>query len=126
LEAGSSEEVRHLITRVFEEVWNQGEIEAAAEIFAEKYVADPGNGEEMTIRSLQETVLKQRAISPQLHYVVNQFVIDGDWVATRWTGTGIVLDGKEVTRWGMTLWRIHESRIVEAWVLTSTASPLRP
>jgi predicted ester cyclase len=121
---GATDDTKRLISRVFEEIWNQGNVQVANEIFAEGYIADPGNGDQMTTHSLRETVLNQRAISPQLHYVVNQFIVEGDLVATRWTGTGIRLDGATVSRWGMTMWRISNSRITEAWVLTSTASPL--
>jgi hypothetical protein len=122
--AGSTDDAKRLISRVFEEIWNQGNVQVASEIFADGYIADPGNGDEMTTHSLQETVQNQRAISPQLHYVVNQFIVEGGLVATRWTGTGIRLDGADVSRWGMTMWRISNSRITAAWVLTSTASPL--
>jgi predicted ester cyclase len=125
-EPDSPDEVRRVITRVFEEVWNQGQVEVADDIFVEGQIGHAGNGTEMTVQSLKETVLQQRSISPQLRYVVDQFVIEGVWVATRWTGTGIGRDdGSTVSRWGMTMWRMEGSKIAEAWVLTSETPPSR-
>jgi hypothetical protein len=120
----SPEEAQRVIMRVFEEIWNRGNVRVAEEVFADGHVGHAGNGHEMTASSLQETVLKQRARSPQLHYVVNQFIIDGTWVATRWTGTGIGCDdGSTESRWGITMWHLRGQQIEEAWVLTSDASP---
>jgi hypothetical protein len=109
---------------VFEEVWNQGHVWVADELFTERQVGHAGSGIEMTVQSLKDTVLHQRSVSPHLHYVVNQYIVEGAWVATRWTGTGMVRDGgTTVSRWGTTLWRLSGLQIAEAWVLTSEAPP---
>jgi predicted ester cyclase len=123
----SAEEIRRLITRVFEEVWNEGHVDVADEVFAERQVGYAGDGNDLTVASLKSTVLRQRAMSPDLHYVVNQFIVEGPWIATRWTGTGIGReDGTTVSRWGITLWRVTGHEIAEAWVLTSEAPPPEP
>jgi hypothetical protein len=123
----SPEEAQRVIRRVFEEIWNQGHVQVAEEVFAKGHVGHAGDGHEMTAESLQKTVLSQRALSPELHYVVNQFIIEGPWIATRWTGTGIGRDdGSTVSRWGITMWHLSGRLIEEAWVLTSDASPVLP
>jgi predicted ester cyclase len=119
-EACTPDEARRLIGRVFDEVWNQGNVDVVGEIFAEGQVGHSGNGTEMTVTSFKETVLRQRATSPELHYLVDQFVVDGPWISTLWTGTGIARDdGSTVSRWGITIWRLDGNKIGEAWVVTS-------
>lgn len=116
-----------VVARVFDEIWNEGRVEVAEELFTEGHIAYYGDGKKATVASLMEAVLQQRSVSPHLHYSVEQFLVDGVWVATLWTGTGIGQpDGSSVSRWGMTLWRISDRRIAEAWVLTSEAPPPRP
>lgn len=118
---------RAVVARVFDEIWNEGRVEVADELFTEGHVAHYGDGTEATVASLIEAVQQQRSVSPQLHYRVEQFLVDGVWVATRWSGTGIGQpDGSSVSRWGMTLWKISDRRIAEAWVLTSEAPPPPP
>ena len=121
---GSREASRAVIQSVFDDLWNLGSLEVADHLFHPDFRADPGNGSAMTLASLKDTVKTQRERGPRLRYRVENFVIELPWIATRWVGTGIPSDDGEVSRWGMTLWLMKESRIVEAWVLTSGAEAI--
>ena len=65
-----------------------------------------------------------RSAFPDLHYLVNDHVVDGDRVAVRWTAKGthhgqfmhVAPTGREVTIAGTDVFRLEDGRIAEAWV----------
>jgi steroid delta-isomerase-like uncharacterized protein len=60
---------------------------------------------------------------PDAHFTVEDIFAEGDKMAARWTMTathqgelrGIPPTGKKVTVWAISIYRIVEGRIVEAW-----------
>lgn len=75
-----------------------------------------------------------RTAFPDVHYSIEEpIVAHGDLVVTRWRahgthrGTifGVPPTEKEVEWAGITIWRIHQGRIAEAWVCRDTFAILR-
>jgi steroid delta-isomerase-like uncharacterized protein len=122
-----SEENKRLIHRWFEEVWNNGRVEAIDEMFDENGIAhglsdDPEN----PIRGPQEfrpfhTVFREAF--PNMMIVVEDMVAEGDKVAARcsvrgkhegdFRGRAATQSPVEFT--GITIVRIDNGKIVEAW-----------
>jgi steroid delta-isomerase-like uncharacterized protein len=112
--------------RFFDEVWSQGDFELVDELFAPEYVGHP-SGPEETVRGpegVKEYVGQLREGVPDLTVTVEDQVVAGDKVATRWTarGThdgelmGIDPTGRTATVTGITIQRFEPGgRIVEAW-----------
>ena len=118
----STEQNRALVRRVFEEVWNQGKLEVADEIYAADYVLrNPGVAEVRGIEALKELVTAYRAAFPDLRYTVEDLIAEGDKVAARWKveGThrgemmGIPPTGKQAAVTGMSMVRIVGGKMVE-------------
>jgi steroid delta-isomerase-like uncharacterized protein len=112
--------------RFFDEVWNEGKLDVVDELFAPEYVGHP-SGPEETVRGpegVKTYVGGLRAGVPDLTLTIEDQVVDGDKVATRWTarGThsgallGIQPTGRAAVVTGITIQRIGDAgRIVEGW-----------
>jgi len=127
MEVLMSEENKRLIHRWFEEVWNNGRVEAIDEMFDENGIAhglsdDPEN----PIRGPQEfrpfhTVFREAF--PNMMIVVEDVVAEGDKVAARCSVRakhegefmGRTATQAPVEFTGITIVRIYNGKIVEAW-----------
>ena len=110
------------VRRLYDEVWNQGNLAVADELFADDYQsAAPGSppgpaGEKRHIAMI-------RAAFPDLQLAVEQVVAAGDAVAARWTmvGTdtggflGRAPTGQRVSLWGVHFFRFADGRISACW-----------
>jgi steroid delta-isomerase-like uncharacterized protein len=116
------QENKAVARRTLEEVWNQGKIELAEELYAPGYISnDPNNPGVRGPEGLRRLVAAYRAAFPDLQFTIEEQIAEGDLVATRWTvrGTqrgammGLPPTGKSVTVAGMAISRISGGQIVE-------------
>ncbi len=122
-----SEENKELLRRWFEEVWNKGRAEAIDEMFDENGIAhgladDPSNPIKgpTQFRPFHTTF---REAFPNMSIVIEDMVAEGDKVAARCSVRGKhegELMGRAATQapvefTGMTIVRIDNGKIVEAW-----------
>ena len=122
-----SEENTALIRRWFEEVWNKGREEAIDELFAAEGIAhgladEAGNA----LRGPQDFkpfFRKFRSAFPEIEVVVEDTVAEGDKVAARCVvrgkhqsdSLGFAATGQSTEFTGITIVRIENGKIVEAW-----------
>lgn len=119
------EQNRCLVTRYFDEVWNQGKLEVLDELIAPGYInhsprtPNPKPGPE----GLKPIVEAIRRGMPDVNYAIQDMVVAPDKVAVRLvvTGThtgdffGIAPTGKRVTVNQFQIERIESGKIVEHW-----------
>ena len=122
-----SEENKQLVRRWFEEVWNKGRAEAIDEMFDENAIAhgladDPAKpitGPE-NFKPFHKTF---REAFPNMMIVIEDMVAEGDKVAARCSVRGkhegnfreFAATQSPVDFTGMTIVRIADGKIVEAW-----------
>ena len=113
-----------LAVRIGEEVWNQGNLAVADEIFATDFVYhDPSRPDVTDLESYKGWVVENRTAFPDFHVETHYMVAEGDKVAACWTVTGTHLGelmgipptGKQGTVTGMNILRLAGGKIVEAW-----------
>lgn len=121
-----SDENKALIRRWFEEVWNKGREEAIDEMFAEDGLAhglaDEG-GDLRGAAGFKPFFRKFRAAFPDIKVVVEETITEGDKVAARCTvrgehksdSLGFAATQRPMEITGMTIVRIRDGKIVEAW-----------
>ena len=122
-----SEENKQLIRRWFEEVWNNGRADAIEEMFDENGIAhglsdDPANPLKGPAGFKPFHTLFREAF-PNMIVVVEDMVAEGDKVAARCTVRGkhegdfgeIAATQSPVDFNGITIVRIKNGKIVEAW-----------
>jgi steroid delta-isomerase-like uncharacterized protein len=112
--------------RLFDEVWNKGNLTVLDEIIVKDHVnSGPGtipglpNGPEGS----KQFVTAYRKAFPDVRFKIDDQIAEGDKVVTRWTaeGThkgelaGLPATGKSSTVTGITVNRLANGKIVESW-----------
>jgi steroid delta-isomerase-like uncharacterized protein len=127
--------VRQLITRYFEEVWNQGHLDALDELLTPDYLnhspstPNPPRGP----AGLKPIVAAMRDAVPDLHYDILDMVVAADKAAVfvRMTGTqtgplfGLPASGKRIDVRQMQIEWLENGRISQHWRITDELALLR-
>lgn len=120
----STEENKAMIRRVWEEVFNKGDLAVADEIMATNYVYHGSGGQEFKgPEGFKQLITMFRTAFPDLRITVEDMFAEGDKVAHRATirGThkgdfmGIAPTGKQVTIAAIVISRFVGGKEVEAW-----------
>ena len=115
-----------LVRRLFEEVWNQGNLAAIDELFAPSYIRyDPAAPEAKGLAGFKQLVVLLRTAFPDLHFTLEEIIAEGDKVMSRalLRGThrgeylGIAPTGKPVAVMGMVVLRIAQGKFQEGWLM---------
>ena len=119
-----SEENKAIARRIFEEIWNQGKLDVADEIYADNYVTH-GHAVELPSgpAGFKKLVSIFRTAFPDIQFTVEDLIAEGDKVVTRWKnhGThkgdlmGVPATGKEVSITGISIVQVVSGKIVEGW-----------
>jgi steroid delta-isomerase-like uncharacterized protein len=121
-----SEPNKKVVHRLFEEVWNKGNLPLADELFAPTYehhdasTPDLGRGPE----SEKKRVTHYRTAFPDLRLTIEDIIAEGETVVARWSCrgahngdlSGIAPTGKQFTISGVTIARFANGKIVEGYV----------
>lgn len=119
-----SESNQALLHRIIDEVWNQGNLSVAEEVYAADVVLhESAPGLPPGIEGVKQVIAAYRAAFPDVHITIEDLVSEGDKVAERWTmrGThksefmGIPATGKQVTSTGLVIVRIADGKVAEIW-----------
>ena len=116
-----------LVHRWFEEVWNKGRAEAIDEMFDCEGIAhgltDEGGNELCGPEGFKPFFQSFRNAFPDLEVTVEDTVVEGDKIAARCTvkgthageGVGVAATNRRVEFTGMTMVRVKDGKIAEAW-----------
>lgn len=124
-----------LITRYFEEVWNQGKLDVLDEIISPDYINhNPGMPDPIPGPAGLKPIVKAiREAFPDLHYTIDNMVISDDQVAVHVVmhGThagdffGIAPTNKKIYINQMQIERIKNNKIIEHWRVTDDMALLK-
>ena len=121
-----SEENKAIVRREFEEIFTQGNLDAADEIYASNYVGHEATTPEGIhgLQAAKQFASVYRSAFPDLQVTIeDQSAAEGEKVVTRWTarGThqgelmGLAPTGAQVRMTGITISRIAEGKVAEDW-----------
>ena len=113
------------VHRWFDEVWNQGRLEAIDELMAPD-AAMHGLGDGAGVNgaaAFKDFVVRLRGAFPDIQITVAETVVEGDMIASRWTATmthsgdqlGLAPTGRRVGVTGMSMARLRDGVMVEGW-----------
>ncbi len=123
----SIERNKEIVRRFYDEVWNQGRLAAADELFAPAF-RDTDAPPDVPRGSLgvKDFVALNLRRFPDLHYTLSELVAEGDLVAAVWTAAGVntgdlghrngpplAPTGRRVEWRGVTIFRLADGQIVE-------------
>jgi steroid delta-isomerase-like uncharacterized protein len=119
-------DLKSSVRRWFEQVWNQKNADAIDELFAEGGLGYGINTDGSPVHGPAEFRQVQAVfvhMFPDMHFVVEEVLQDGDMTAARFTVTGthqgeafgVPATGKQVRFSGMAMVRWQDGKIVEGW-----------
>jgi len=119
----SIEDNKNLSKKLFEEVWNKGNLDVVDDLIALDYVIHMGNKDLVGIDNYKNFVKIYRNAFPDIYYTVNDLIAEDDKVVERWSaqGThkgellGIPPTNKKLKVTGIDIVRIKEGKMVERW-----------
>ena len=119
------EDNRALVSRIADEVWNRGELEAIDEIMAAsaRYHGPHMPNGVGDRESWKQAIRMYRGAFPDSHVTFEELIASGDTVVGRWSATGthtghlpgVEPTGKPIAIGGITIYRIAGAKIIEAW-----------
>jgi len=109
--------------RVFEEIWNQGLLDVADEVFAPDANLHLGTDDVPGPEGFKQYVAQYLEAFPDIHWTVEDQIAEGDIVVTRLTGTGTHLGelmgipptGLQITATAIATVRIAQGKIQDSW-----------
>jgi steroid delta-isomerase-like uncharacterized protein len=120
----SAEENKATQRRVYEEAFNQKNLDVLDELIASEFTEhNPNPGQPPGLEGLKQFLSSIHTAFPDLHVNVEDMVAEGDKVAARLRVrgthqgefTGIAPTGNQVTLTGIDIVRIAEGKVVEHW-----------
>lgn len=120
----TTEENKAIMTRMIEEVWNQGNLETADELFAPNHTSPSAPQLPPGSEGVKILVNMFRAAMPDYHMTIDMMVAEANQVAGRFTQSGthsggpimeLEASGKSATWTEIGVLRIEGGKIVESW-----------
>jgi steroid delta-isomerase-like uncharacterized protein len=108
-----------IVNWLYAEFHNEGNLNVADQLISPDFTGPAGKGPE----GFKALILPIRQGFPDLHFTIEDTVVEGSRVAVRWTwkGThrgpfaGIAPTGRQVSNEGITIYQIEDGKIVESW-----------
>ena len=123
MSALEQQQQKDVARRALEEVCARGDF-AKAEFFSPTFRDHVNSLEFRGLEGVRQSVGMYRAVFPDLEIQVDDQVVDGYRVASRWTVRG-TNRGRHATLAGITISHIQDGKIVEDWSVSDTAGLLQ-
>ena len=120
----TTQDNKALVRRIFEEIWNQGKLEAVDELFAPEHVgyenqAGPFHG----LEGVKQFFSLWLTAFPDAQFHIEDEIAEGDKVVIRWSARathrghlqGIAPTSKPITTTGIAILRIANGKVAESW-----------
>jgi len=120
----SPEANKLIVRRYVDELWNRGDLATADAIMAADFIEHvPSPGQEPGREGYKQYIVQFRNAFPDMQFVVEDLIAEGDKVVLRWSGqgthkaelAGIPATGKMVTLTGIDIFRFADGQVVERW-----------
>lgn len=122
----STEANKAIVRRVFEEIWEQGNLAAIDELIAPNFVFHDPNFQLQGRDSYKQMVSATRTAFPDVSGTIDDQIAEGDKVVTRFTQHcthtgefvwfGLAPTGQRLTITGIEVNRIEAGKIVDRWL----------
>jgi predicted ester cyclase len=126
----SIEENKAIAQRIWEELLNGGKTEKMNELIATDYVYHgPGGHEIKGIEGMKKFITWVHTGFPNIHFTVNDLIVEGDRVVSFWTMKGTHKSNKQVEQQGIIISRVVNGKVAEDWEIfdrLAIASQLAP
>jgi steroid delta-isomerase-like uncharacterized protein len=116
---------KEISRRVFEDVWNNQNIDAVEDLMSRNYVHhDPSSPDvKRGTEGYKQFVREYLRAFPDIHFTIHDHIAEGDAVVSHWSASGthkgelrdIAATGRNFTVTGTTIARVRDGKFVESW-----------
>jgi predicted ester cyclase len=110
--------------RAIERVCARADLDAAPSYYSPRFVDHVNQLEYRGLEGVRRSVGLYRLVLPDLRMAVDEQIVDGDRVVSRWRAEG-TNRGRRVELWGTTISRFEDGLIVEDWSASDNLSLVR-
>jgi len=116
-ETAKEKELKAMVHREFEEVWNQGKLEVIDEIYTDDFVLHilPDRYEFKGPEGFKQLITYIHGRYPDLKYTIDEIIVEGEKTAARFTFRG-TQGGIQVTYSGCDVTNRVDGKVVEEWI----------
>jgi len=123
-QTSTTDQNKAIIMRSETELWSQGNLAVAAELYSPDFVGHfPIGPEWRGVEGISSEVARHRMAFPDWHEQVEDIIAEGDRVVIRFTSTGTHLGdfggipptGRKITISEVAIYRLADGKIVEQW-----------
>ncbi|MFC2062817.1 ester cyclase [Chloroflexota bacterium] len=112
----SVEENKNILQRIWEEAFNEGNIEIIDELYTADFIYHGPGGYEIKGREgLKKLVTMLHTSFTDLHFTVDNLIAEADKVVSVWTMRGKYKGNKQVTNPGIIVSQIVDGKVTEDW-----------
>lgn len=115
---------KNLARRALEEVCARGDFAKAKQFYSPSFKDHVNALDFEGLDGVRRSVSLYRSVFPDLEIEVEDQLVDGDHVTSRWVARG-TNRGRRATLTGITVSQIAEGKIVEDWTVSDTVGLLR-
>lgn len=121
----STETNKAIAHRIFEEVFNAGNLDLLDELASTDVVVHYSEAEPVRgLASYKRAFRASQPAFPDMHFTIEDVITVEDRVVTRWTMRathrgeylGVAATGRHVIETGISIYRIVDGKVVEGWV----------
>ncbi len=124
--SGTQKTIRNkaVMKRVFDEVFNAGNLDAIDEIYHKDFVShDPYGSVSTGVEKHKDMVARVRRTIPDYHENLQSMIVEGDLIACRWISSGADRkSGNAWTRPCLSTYRFQDGKIIEQWLFFGSQS----
>ncbi|EEF62039.1 ester cyclase [Pedosphaera parvula] len=110
---------KEVVNLLYAEFLNEGNQAIADQLISSDFAGPAGKGPE----SYKASVLPLRQAFPDLHFKIQDMVVEGSRVVVRWTWkathrgpfAGVPPTGRQVSNEGIAIYRVEDGKIAESW-----------
>jgi steroid delta-isomerase-like uncharacterized protein len=118
-----SEELKSIVRREIEEIWNKRDLAAANEIIGSDYILHEAAEDIQGLEAFKMFAADFHTSFPDAHFDIDDVIVESDKVVLRYTFLGnhegdflgIATTGKKVTATGIRFSRVADGKIQETW-----------
>jgi len=122
-ETSSFEENKQIVSRIWDEIWNQGNYDTCDEVLASDYFGHLPMMDVHGPEQFRQLVSTYRSAYPDVHLTVEDIFGAGDKLAVRWVSRGTHLgemmgfppSGNKIEIMGISLFRVENGKVAEEW-----------
>jgi predicted ester cyclase len=110
------------------EIWNEGNLAIADELYDPDYVGHSGELEDVVgIDAFKEDVTNVRTDFPDFKFTIEEIFVKDDKIVERWiaTGTSVGTTDKKIRVSGVSILHVVNGKFVERWTHYNEATVLR-